>query len=283
MDDTFTTTRPLTGQVGEALLDQDQALERFAAQLVETLDGGEGWIEHTPDGFIWFAGRLATRVTGSADRRPSPLNAEIELVRGISAPSPQLLRRINDLNAHAVGWCVWFDNRTGSVRSTMRCNIEQQSWWWCWQLLLQLPHHATAADAVADELADLGNGLVAVVPHPRRGLRPNVDGWILGTRLGINEPVAALGVFSTLCDSYQLNHALPMLEPSLEFSTTPSGDVTAFTSDRVLFENTAAWHPELGWGRRFVTRSVAGIDGVPDSEQLAVIAAAVIGGACGRR
>lgn len=263
MAESLSTNRPVFGVIGDAAADQGHALEKFLGILATHLDGEEGWIEFRESGLTWFPTRLATRLVGDSSRNPSPLKADIEIIRGVVSPSAEVMRRINDLNVHAAGWCYWFDDQSQSIRSTMRCSIEQRSWWWWWLLLEQLSAQATAADAVADELAVMAGGEVASQIHPQLGMRPTADGWILRTRTGPIEPVAPLGVFMSLFDVFQLNSAVQGLVESVEFSVDASADVTGVSDDRILHQAQSAWHPEIGWGRRFTTRDLefnSGID-----------------------
>ena len=251
MDD-FTTLRPTQGLVGAALADDAHALERLLATAEDHLDQGEGWATRTADCLTWFVSRLAVVVSSAGGDGPASLRSDIEVVSGVAEGSDELLVRLNDLNAHAAGWFFWFDTEQRRVVSTMRCPVVQREWWWCWNLLLGIQHQATVAESIADELAAISGGTVGSRAHPERGIRPGVDGWVVGARLGAREPSASLDLFLTTLDYARIRQF--MEQPTLTVTVRdPLLVEVADDTGRVIGTVSRHWHPEHGWGWQFAT------------------------------
>lgn len=248
------TLRPLGGLVGSAVIDESYAVQRVLDVIESNLDGGEGWLVRRPGGLTWFPSRLSLDVSESHANGHAVLWSDVVVVRQVERVSPDLLVRLNDLNAHAAGWVYWFDSDQQVITSTMVCPVEQKAWWWCWALLLTHQHQVTVAESIADELAELAEGEVAVISHPERGVRLDVDGWIIGARLGAREPSASLDLFLTSLDYQMLLESLETLVAGftiddLSIKTWCPLDLEIAAPDgRVLTRMHRHWHPEHGWG-----------------------------------
>ncbi len=272
----FQTLRPLGGLVGNVVSDEDRIVERMLDVIESSLDDGAGWTVRRPDGLTWFPSRLALEVNEFAGSDDPGLRSDVVVVRNVTSVSPELLSRLNDLNAHAAGWVYWFDPDDGVITSTASCPMVQQHWWWCWVLLILQQNQVAVAESVADELAELAGGEVAVSAHPDRGVRTEVDEWIAGARLGAREPCASLDMFLTSLDYQKLNDALGVLAEGLEIETwCPLRVELADGDGRVLTQMGRHWHPEHGWGLQIATAAHGPNDaaGVDDPESLVTLAA----------
>lgn len=251
----FDINRPTRGLVGSALADEAVVVTNFLDAIADSLDAGEGWITRTESTLTWFVSRLAVTVTRvDDDDATTALRCDIRVVTGGGAPSFDLLNRVNELNTHAVGWWFWIDDQSNSVVSSMSCPVRSTDWWWCWYFILTIPTQATVAESIADELAAISGGRVAIQPHPDRGIRQEVDGWVRGARLGAREPSSSLDIFLTTLDYNLLRRSLAILEPGATVDVSIPLDVQlAGNTGYVRSTVSRRWHPEHGWGWQFAT------------------------------
>jgi len=196
----------------------------------------------------WFFGRLVARIRLIERDQEHILRCDIPVVRGVTSLSPSMLRRLNELNSHAYGWMVWWDEHNSTITSTFAGAASRNNWWWTWFALETVPIQATFAESIADELALLSGGSVAASEHPTRGARPSIDGWLIAGRQGSREPVASLGHFVTLLDAILFKEGYTEIrEPNdLEIWDNFAGhelDPDGWTTVRTA----SHWHPEHGW------------------------------------
>ncbi len=248
------TLRPLSGTVGNVVSDEHRVIERMLDAIDANLDGGAGWVVRRPKGLTWFPCRLAMGVEEVAAGDEPGLRSEVIVVRDVTATSPELLARLNDLNAHATGWVFRIDPDERVITATMWCPLTQASWWWCWVLLLTHQYQVTVAESVADELAELAGGAVAVAAHPQRGVRADLDGWITGSRLGARDPSASLDQFLTTLDFQMLLDGLGTLVDGLAVEAFSPLQIDVADGDgRLITQVRRHWHPEHGWGLQAAT------------------------------
>jgi hypothetical protein len=249
------TIRLETGPVGDALRSPDRRGARLAANILAEIDQGEGWVSGGDDHWIWYPTRLGVELRSATDAQGHEFltvdTRVVVLPRG--APEPQEL--LNELNVHAAGWWWWFDDRTDTVFCSMRCRADPAAWSWPHILLGILPLYATAADAMADRVAEVTGGDVAVALHPERGLRPDVDGFVVAARMGPRDPSASLDVWISTLDYARLDTALSILSGEGTSVGCPLfAEVTEQTGQpRIVLRR--HWHPELGWGWQMVCLS----------------------------
>jgi len=266
------TLRPLGGLVGTVVGDEHGVVGRLLDTMDASLDEGAGWTVRRPGGLTWFPSRLALEVTEVVAGDEKALRSDVVVVRNVADASPELLLRLNDLNAHAAGWVYWFDPDDGVITATALCPIVQKSWWWCWVVLLLQQHQVTVAESIADELAQLAGGDVAVASHPQRGTRPEVDGWITVARLGSREPSASLDQFLTTLDYSLLLETVGSLVDGLKVEVFSPLRVDISNDGGLITQVRRHWHPEHGWGLQVAT-AVSGPDDATDLEDLDALVA----------
>ena len=142
-----------------------------------------------------YPGRLAVEFQCPPDDRVLRLDTR---VADIQEESPTLQSLLNELNVNAAGWWWWIDHMNSSVHCSINCAVDTATWWWPNILMGVLPNYAATTEALANRLAMVGRGSVVQASHPEKGPRPELDGWILGTRLGERKPVASLDLGSRL-------------------------------------------------------------------------------------
>lgn len=234
--------------VGAAVQNPESAPQQIFAEVLTHLDQGEGWAQQTKYESVWTFGRLSAHLRLIPRDDEHILRCDITLVTGIQELSPVLLSRMNDLNAHAYGWLIWYDSTSQTIVSTYAAAASRNNWWWTWFTLETIPIQATVAESVADELARLADGSVAMTTHPTRGLRNGVDGWVIAGRMGSREPVASLGHFVTLLDAILVKEAYGIVRPAVELEfwgnfAAHEVDEDGWTAVRMA----SHWHPEYGW------------------------------------
>jgi hypothetical protein len=253
------TRRLVHGPVGEALASASRPAEQLVSNILESLDRGEGWIVVEEAGGSWYPGRLGVdfRIKGSPDDSKF-LHVDTEVVE-VPDESKALHSLLNDLNVHAAGWWWWFDRSSGTVICSISAVVDPKAWWWPQILHGVLPLYATATESMADRLVEITHGVVKLKEHPERGHRTEVDGFILGTRLGARDMSASLDLWLSTLDYSRLHDALVILSDYQAVSIDSPLHVQVLDSTeepRIILRK--HWHPELGWGWQLA--SVSGIN-----------------------
>jgi hypothetical protein len=234
--------------VGEAVNNAATAHLKIMDALVQHLDQGDGWISPSGSTTTWHFGRLGAHLQLIPWGHEHILRCDIPLVEGVRDLSPGLLVRLNEMNAHSYGWMLWWNPNDQTIVSTYAAPASRTNWWWTWFTLETLPLQVTVAESIADELANISGGRVATRNHPSRGLRPEVDGWVVAGRLGNREPIASLGHFMTTLDAILIREAYKEVNRSIELEIR--GNFFAFETDEDGWATTriaSHWHPEYGW------------------------------------
>lgn len=254
-DETFEIqTRRASGPLAGALQAGNSRAQAFAELLIEGLDGGEGWIDHRSASWWWYPSRLAVEIRYSdSETSAATVRVEICVVREAEL-NDELVRWLNDLNAHSLGWWWWVDLAKGEVYCTIQCQVEPHLWWWPLVMQQVLPHAVTVAEAMAPILADAGQGSVAEVSHPTRGVRSQADGWIFGTQLGPRDMSASL-------DPWISDTELSRMEQALTLVTGRNPDVVQAPLTVVLGSEDGYsrivlrrhWHASWGWSWQLST------------------------------
>ena len=240
------TRRPLVGPVGEALALPNSQRDHLVQNILNYLDQGEGWTLQRDSGSTWYPGRLAVEFQCPPDDRVLRLDTR---VADIQEEPPTLHSLLNELNINAAGWWWWIDHISSSVHCSINCAVDTTAWWWPSILMGVLPNYAATTEALADRLATLGRGSVVQASHPEKGPRPELDGWILGTRLGERQPVASLDLWLSTLELARLQAALGVLWPDYEHRVSwPLCASIVDNSGRVRVVLRRHWHPEFGWG-----------------------------------
>jgi hypothetical protein len=234
--------------VGEAVNDAATAHLKIMDALVQHLDQGDGWISTSGSTKTWHFGRLAAHLRLIPWDQEHILRCDIPVVEGVRDLSPELLVRLNEMNAHAYGWMLWWNPDGGTIVSSYAAPASRTNWWWTWFTFETIPIQVTVAESIADELASISGGAVANGAHPNKGVRPGVDGWVLAGRLGAREPIASLGHFMTTLDAILIRDAYKEVNRSIELEIR--GNFFAFEFDEDGWATTriaSHWHPEYGW------------------------------------
>ena len=253
-DDAFeiTTRRPLTPIV-QALESGESRAEALAELIVQELDGGEGWVAHTPGCWWWFPSQLAAQVRYSPPGEGAQVEAFIHVVRGATLTN-DLNHWLNDLNAQSLGWWWWFDDTDGAVYCSVRCSAEPVAWWWSFLLSRVLPHAATVAKSMAALLASAGLGAVATAAHPELGLRPQPDGWLQGVELGPRDMAACLDPWIAASELSRLHTALSVITGADSHDVSAPFQVLIKDDDgEPIMTMRRHWHASWGWGWQLTT------------------------------
>ena len=234
--------------VGAAVHDAAEAPQRILEEVMAHLSQGDGWISDDDDGVAWHFGRLSAHLKLVPRNETHLLRCDIPLVTGVKEISPELLVRLNEMNAHAYGWLFWFNPSERSIISTYTGIASRNDWWWTWFALETIPIQATVSESAADELARISGGSVAIAPHPTRGPRQSLDGWITTVRHGNREPVASMGHFITLLDAILVKEAYGVVRPPAEIEIWDDFSAYELDGDGWITVRAAShFHPEYGW------------------------------------
>jgi hypothetical protein len=244
------------GPVGEALASPDRPAEQLVDNLLQDLDRGDGWIVTDKDGGTWFPGRLAVdfRVTRVPESLPL-LRVDTDVVRA-EAETNELLELLNELNVHAAGWWWWLDRPSRTVKCSMSAVVDPVAWWWPMVLSEVLPAYATATESMADRIAEVTHGAVRLAAHPERGLRPNLDGFVVNTRLGPRDMNASMDLWLSTLDYSTLKDALGAFytPENVHLQTRLNASIKDSQGQTRMFLR-RHWHPEFGWGWQFSSLS----------------------------
>lgn len=246
------TMRPTVGVIGGPLASDDPG-PALVDSILDDLDRGDGWVWRSSHCWSWHPGRLRIDFSLAWDAGAPSLSVDAVVVRNASR-QPAVLAAIDDLNVHAGGWWWWIDLGTGDISASMRCVVKKDYWWWPQVVRGVLPLFAAVTESMADQLARTSGGDVADEPHPERGTRRDVDGWIQSCRMGQREPSAVLNLWLSALELNRMLAAIQTLVPGIDVRLShPLALETRDDGDRTRVVLRQHWHPELGWGWQLAT------------------------------
>lgn len=227
------------------------------------MDAGEGWTWREGDSWWWHPSRIAVKFSIFESNDLPFVQADMRVVNSGNA-SDDLFALLSDLNTHAAGWWWWTAPEDGHIYCSQRCEAHASAWWWPSVLFDTLPYAVTVAESMADTLASVAEGSVDAQPHPERGVRAQVDGWIGGCRLGARDPTASLDLWFFDYERARMGHALDVLcgqATHEQFFPLQARIADVDHEPKVVLRR--HWHPQLGWGWLFVT--VTGLTALSDA------------------
>ena len=222
--------------------------------LLETLDGGEGWMEYRSGTEAWwYPGQLGHLFRVIDDpSRGSALCLDIVLFERV-VENDKLYENLNAINTGAGLWWVWYDRERSQVTLSAHASLDKTPVFMQVRGTLWCVEASYAAETIATEWSGRIDGKTAKAGHTTRGPRPNRDGWLLNVPTApAREGSSALPVVVTDVEHELLVAAASVLAPGVHFSSSRKRILTGDIGDETRIVVAPCWHAVAGYGLRSV-------------------------------